>query len=103
VVNIPAGGGAEDGAEVVAYRAPLDDETAPRGAHRFAFLAFPQPKGAFEGDALDELTPSTRAKFRAYLWAHEAGLGPCCGAVYFNCGQGRNSGVACGEYYSEMR
>ena len=65
MVNIPAGGGAEDGAEVVAYRAPLDDETAHRGAHRFAFLAFPQPKGAFEGDALDELTPSTRCEGRA--------------------------------------
>lgn len=76
VVNIPQGGNASEGEELVAYQRPQP----PTGIHRYIFALFEQ-KGRMEKP---ETLPEPRHNFSTREFASENELGLPVAAVYFN-------------------
>lgn len=81
VTNIPGGGSASQGAEVVSYMGPAP----PVGTHRYIFLLYQQPfQEPLQADDPSGGDAGKRSSFKVKHWAKEHGLGDPVAVTWFN-------------------
>ncbi|MCD7453302.1 hypothetical protein HAX54_020467 [Datura stramonium] len=76
VTDIPEGGDASEGREVVEYMGPKP----PAGKHRYVFTLFRQT----EAEQVPHKPPEGRSNFKTRQFASDNGLGLPVAALYFN-------------------